>query len=142
MVPGTFSARRRAAAPTPGLLATLTAFQAVAVLALCEARAGAVVTLGVLAVMAFVNGWRSMVASALGMDTAPEDKVAVMSMRAAANQFGYLLGAGAGGLAIAVAGFEGLGIALAGMFVLSIVVHAIAIHDGLMQRRSSAPQPA
>ena len=30
----------------------------------------------VLAVMAFVSGLRSLVASALGMDTAPEDKVA------------------------------------------------------------------
>ena len=44
--------------------------------------------------MAFVNGWRSMVASALGMDSVPEDKLTVMSMRAAANQFGYLCGAG------------------------------------------------
>ena len=30
---------------------------------------------------------------ALGMDTAPEDQIAVMAVRAAANQFGYLLGA-------------------------------------------------
>ena len=55
--------------------------------------------------MAFVNGWRSMVASALGMDAAPQDRVAMMSMRAAANQFGYLLGAATGGLALAAAGF-------------------------------------
>ena len=59
-------------------------------------RPAPVVTLAVLALMAFVNGWRSMVASALGMDAAPEDKVAVMSMRAAANQFGYLLRRGRG----------------------------------------------
>jgi len=57
----------------------------------------------VLAAMAFVNGWRSMIASALGMDTAPQDRVAVMSMRAAANQFGYLLGAASDGLALAAA---------------------------------------
>jgi hypothetical protein len=40
------------------------------------------------------------------MDTAPDDKVAVMSMRAAAHQFGYLVGA-AGGLAVGLAGFQG-----------------------------------
>ena len=80
-------------------------------------------TLAVLAAMAFVNGWRSMVASALGMDTAPEDKLAVMSMRAAANQFGYLLGAAAGGLALAVGGFPGFGAALAGMFAAAALVH-------------------
>ena len=73
------------------------------------------------------------------MDAAPEDKVAVMSMRAAANQFGDPLGAGAGGLAIAVAGFSGLGATLAGMFVMSMLVHAVATRDAL---RSPAPQPA
>jgi hypothetical protein len=40
------------------------------------------------------------------MDTAPDDKVAVMSMRAAAHQFGYLVGA-AGGLAVGLVGFQG-----------------------------------
>jgi predicted MFS family arabinose efflux permease len=58
------------------------------------------------------------------MDTAPEDKVAVMSMRAAANQFGYLLGAAAGGLALALSGFTGLGVALAAMFAAAVLAHA------------------
>ena len=80
-------------------------------------------TLAVLAAMAFVNGWRSMVASALGMDAAPQDRVAVMSMRAAANQFGYLLGAAAGGLALAAAGFEALGVTLSAMFVTAALIH-------------------
>jgi predicted MFS family arabinose efflux permease len=79
--------------------------------------------LTVLAAMAFVNGWRSMVANALGMEAAPRDRVAVMSMRAAANQFGYLLGAAAGGIALAAAGFAGLGVALGCMFATAAVVH-------------------
>ncbi len=126
MVPGTFTARRRAAHATPALLVALTGFQGGAVLLLGIVRPGAAFTLGVLAVMAFVNGWRSMLASALGMDTAPEDKLAVMSMRAAANQFGYLLGAGAGGLALALAGYTGLGATLAGMFAAAVLIHAPA----------------
>ena len=127
MVPGTFLARRHAARATPALLAALTAFQAGAVVVLGAVRPAAAVTLAVLAAMAFVNGWRSMVASALGMDAAPQDRVAVMSMRAAANQFGYLLGAAAGGLALAVAGFAGLGIALGCLFAAAVLVHAPAL---------------
>jgi predicted MFS family arabinose efflux permease len=79
------------------------------VAALGAVRPGVGVTLALLAVVAFVNGRRSMIASALGMDATPEDRVAVMSMRAAANRFGYLLGAGVGGLALAVGGSKRLG---------------------------------
>jgi predicted MFS family arabinose efflux permease len=123
MLPGTFTARRRAAHATPELLAGLTAFQGVAVLALGTLRVGVGVTLGVLAAMAFVNGRRSMAASALGMDTKPEDRVAAMAMRAAANQFGYLLGAAAGGLALAVGGFSGLALTLATLFGAAALIH-------------------
>jgi MFS transporter, DHA1 family, inner membrane transport protein len=123
MLPGTFAARRRAAHATPGLLAGLTAFQAAAVAALCALRVSFAVTLALLAVMAFVNGSRSMAASALGMDRAPEDGVAVMSMRAAANQLGYLLGGAAGGLALALGGFPALGLTLAALFTAAVLVH-------------------
>jgi hypothetical protein len=51
----------------------------------------------------------------------------VMSMRAAANQFGYLLGAAAGGIALAVAGFAGFGIALGCLFAAAVAVHAPAL---------------
>ena len=124
MIPGTFAARRFAPQASPALLAALTAFQGGAVLVLCAVRPAPAVTLAVLAVMAFVNGNRSMVASTVGMDRVPEDKLAVMSMRAAANQLGYLLGAAAGGLALAVGGFPGLGAALAGMFAASMLIHS------------------
>jgi predicted MFS family arabinose efflux permease len=127
MVPATFLARRHAARATPALLAFLTALQAGFVTVLGAVRPEAAFTIGVLAAMAFVNGWRSMVASALGMDAAPQDRVAVMSMRAAANQFGYLLGAATGGLALAVAGFPGLGAALACLFAAAVLVHAPAL---------------
>jgi len=130
MVPGTFLARRHAARATPALLAALTTFQSGAVVVLGVMRPAPATTLAVLAAMAFVNGWRSMVASALGMDAAPQDRVAVMSMRAAANQFGYLLGAAAGGLAIAVAGFAGLGVVLGCLFAAAVLVHAPALLPG------------
>jgi MFS transporter, DHA1 family, inner membrane transport protein len=127
MLPGTFTARRGAANATLGLLAALTAFQGASVLALCALRPSVGVTLALLAVMAFVNGWRSMIASAFGMDTAPKDRVTVMSMRAAANQLGYLLGAAAGGLALALGGFPALGLTLAALFAAAVVVHVPAL---------------
>ena len=65
----------------------------------------------------------SMVAGALGMDAAPEDRVAAMSMRAAANQFGYLLGAALGGVALAAGGFSALGTAFSALFVLGAALH-------------------
>jgi len=123
MVLGTFLARRHAARATPRAARVPHAFQAGAVVVLGMIRT----TPAVLAAMAFVNGWRSMIASALGMDAAPQDRVAAMSMRAAANQFGYLLGAATGGLALAVAGFAGLGIALACLFGAAALVHAPAL---------------
>ena len=122
MLPGTFAARRYAARATPLMLAGLTAFQGCAVLVLGVFRPAPVFTLAVFAVMAFVNGLRSMVASAVGMGTVPDDKLTVMSMRAAANQFGYLCGAAVGGMALAVGGFEVLGLALMAMFGAAIAV--------------------
>jgi len=138
MLPGTFTARRRAAHATLGILARLTAFQSAAVLALGALRPGVGVTLALLAVMAFVNGRRSMVASALGMDTAPEDRVAVMSIRAAANQLGYLLGAAAGGLALALGGFSALGLTLAALYLAAVLIHFPA----LVRTPTPVPQEA
>jgi DHA1 family inner membrane transport protein len=137
MLPGTFVARRSAGRATPALLATLTAFQGGAVLVLGAVRPTAALTFAVLGCMAYVNGWRSMVASTVGMGTAPEDKVAVMAMRAAANQFGYLLGAAAGGLALARAGFPGFGAALACLFLVAVVIQMPAlggVHAGITRR--------
>ncbi len=136
MLPGTFTARRRIAHATPRLLAGLTAFQAAAVLALGALRPALALTLVLLAVMAFVNGTRTMVASALGMDTAADDRVAVMSLRAAANQFGYFLGAATGGLALALGGFGAVGVAYCALFLVTVLVHRPAI------ARPPAPQEA
>jgi DHA1 family inner membrane transport protein len=138
MLPGTFTARRRTAHATLPLLAGLTALQGAAVVALGVLRVGVAVTLALLAVMAFVNGRRSMFASTLGMDAAPEDRVAVMSMRAAANQLGYLLGAAVGGLAIALGGFLALGAALAALFLGAALIH----FPMLIRRAVAIPQEA
>jgi predicted MFS family arabinose efflux permease len=108
---------------TPIALGALTFAQAGMVATLGVVRPGAGLSLAILTVMAFVNGWRSVIASGLGMDSAPDDKVTVMSMRAAANQFGYLLGASLGGLALAAGGFAALGTTFCALFILGAALH-------------------
>jgi predicted MFS family arabinose efflux permease len=44
-----------------------------------------------------------------------------MSARAAANQFGYFLGAAVAGTALAAAGYTGLGLALGGFFAVAVL---------------------
>ena len=138
MLPGTFTARRRAAHATPAMLAALTALQAAAVLALCLLRPNAGVTLALMAAMAFINGRRSMAASALGMDSAPDDRVAVMSMRAAANQLGYLLGAAVGGLALALGGLSALGPTLAALYAAAVLIHFPSLNRTPVTRQATA----
>jgi predicted MFS family arabinose efflux permease len=120
---------------TPEVLGALTFAQAGMVTALGVLRPGAGLSLALLTVMAFLNGWRSMIASGLGMESAPDDKVTVMSMRAAANQFGYLLGAALGGLALAAGGFEMMGVTFSSLFALGALVH-------LVPRMTSGPRAA
>ena len=123
MVPGTFVGRRRALRASFSTLAALTLAQGGLVAMLGAVRPSAGVSLGILTVMAFVNGWRSVIASGLGMDAAPDDKVTVMAMRAAANQFGYLVGAALGGVALAAGGFAAVGTAFSVAFVLGAGLH-------------------
>jgi predicted MFS family arabinose efflux permease len=135
MVPGTFVGRRGVSRATPAVLGALTLAQAGMVTTLGAVRPGAGLSLALLTVMAFLNGWRSMIASGLGMESAPDDKVTVMSMRAAANQFGYLLGAALGGLALAAGGFGMMGMTFSSLFALGALMH-------LVPRMTSGPRAA
>jgi DHA1 family inner membrane transport protein len=123
MVPGTFLGRRSVRSAGFPFLGALTLVQGGMVATLGAVRPGAGVSLAVLTVMAFFNGWRSVIASGLGMDSMPDDKLTVMSVRAAANQFGYLLGAALGGLALAAGGFAALGTTFSALFVLGAALH-------------------
>jgi predicted MFS family arabinose efflux permease len=135
MVPGTFVGRRGVLRATPEVLGALTFAQAGMVTMLGVLRPAAGLSLGLLTVMAFINGWRSMIASGLGMESAPDDKLTVMSMRAAANQFGYLLGAALGGLALAAGGFGVMGMTFSSLFALGALVH-------LAPRMTTGPRAA
>lgn len=75
------------------------------------------VSAGLFAVAAFLGGARTLLGNAFGLQTAPEQRVAVMAARAAANQFGYFVGSAIGGIALAAAGYPGLAVVLGLLFV-------------------------
>jgi MFS transporter, DHA1 family, inner membrane transport protein len=89
-------------------------------------RPGLAVSAALMAAAAFVAAGRMLVGNAFGLTTAPDQRLAVMSVRAAANQFGYFLGAGVAGTALAAAGYAGLGLALGGFFAVAVLPLIIA----------------
>jgi predicted MFS family arabinose efflux permease len=108
-----------------------------ALVALALAGAGVVAVFGVIrpalwwsgaafALLGFIGGARTMAGSAFGLEAAPEARVAITRVRAAALQFGYLIGTAVGSVALAAAGYAGFGLAMAVMFALATIPHLVA----------------
>ena len=136
-MPGNFLARRWVDTAAQPLLAALALLSAVGVAVLGGVRLGVGGSFGVFALLALLAGARTIAGSAFGLDAAPAEKVVVTSLRAAALQFGYLIGAAAGGGAIALGGYRALGVVFAVLYVLAAAPHAVATARTLM--RSPAP---
>jgi predicted MFS family arabinose efflux permease len=81
----------------------------------------------ILAVLGVIGGARTLAGSAFGLDAAPEHRLAVTGIRAAATQFGYLVGSIVGGLALAGAGYGALGLAFAALYAAAAAPHALAV---------------
>jgi DHA1 family inner membrane transport protein len=110
------------------------------------------ITVFLLGVYVFLNSGRTIAGSAFGLTVAPEHAVAAMGFRASATQFGYLLGAGLGGVALAFGDFEALGAVFAGLYLLAVAFHALpSVRRGRPRsgsdpgssrsRSSSSPRP-
>jgi MFS transporter, DHA1 family, inner membrane transport protein len=125
-MPGNFLARRWVDTHARPLLISLALGSAALVGVLGGIRAGVAASFGVFAVLAFASGGRTIAGSAYGLDAAPEEKVVVMSLRAAALQFGYLIGAALGGVALGAWGYAGLGAVLAALYVAAAVPHVVS----------------
>jgi predicted MFS family arabinose efflux permease len=123
--PGNFLARRWLARAARPLLIGLALLLAGGVLAFWTVRPGIAVSGVLFAALVFLAGGRTMAASAIGREAAQEQKLAVTSIRAAATQFGYLLGAGAAGAALAAGGYAPLGAVQATLFVAAAVPHVL-----------------
>jgi DHA1 family inner membrane transport protein len=119
--PGTFAARRRLEGDKRRLLASLALALAAGVAAFGLVRPSVGVSTALFALLVLLAGARTIVGSAFGLDAAPGHKVGIGSLRSAATQLGYLLGAAAGGLAVNLGGYEALGVTLAAFFAAGAV---------------------
>lgn len=124
-VPGNFLARRFAEHSTRPILISFAVASAVGAAAFGTLRPALAVSALILGVLGFLAGGRTLAGSAFGLGAAPERKLAVMGLRAAALQFGYLVGSGVGGIALALSGYGALGLALAVLFAAAAVPHLV-----------------
>jgi predicted MFS family arabinose efflux permease len=131
-LPGNFLARRWVGRSSRLLLIVLPLAAAVIAVLLGAYRPSPAASAGILAALAFLGGARTMVGSALGLEVCSMRRVFAMRIRAAATQFGYLVGAVLGGLALAAWGYGGMGATFGALFVLATIPHWIAL---VMQRR-------
>ena len=107
--------RRR---PALDVLPVIALVAGAGVVAFGAVRPSTAVSAIVFAALAFVMAARTLSGSVLGLELAPDKRLAVMGLRAAGLQFGYLVGSAAGGLALAAGGYPALG-ALLGVLCLA-----------------------
>jgi predicted MFS family arabinose efflux permease len=111
-VGGNLTFRRWAGGDPRPLLIRLALLMAILVALVGTARPGPAVSALLFAATSFLGGARTLLGNAFALGVAPERRRAAMAARAAANQFGYFVGAAVGGIALAAAGYPGLGIVL------------------------------
>ena len=90
------------------------------------------------ALAAFVAGGRTLIGNLVGLEVAPEQRLAAMGIRTAAVQLGYFLGSGAAGLALGVAGYTGLGLTL-GLFFVAAAAALVELGLGARPLATASP---
>lgn len=93
------------------------------------------------AVLVALAGARTLAGSALGLQLAGEQPMAVTSVRTAAAQFGNLAGAGLGGLALELGGYTAFGITAGALFLLGALPHRRALRAVLPVSPGSSRLP-
>jgi DHA1 family inner membrane transport protein len=126
-LPGNFLARRLLGGTNQRLLVALALAAAAAVVLFGTVRGSLGISIAIMCALGFLGGARTLAGSAFGLAAAPERRLGIMGIRAAATQYGYLLGAAAGAAALAAAGYGALGIVLGSLFGLAAVPHLLAM---------------
>lgn len=97
-------------------------------------------TVSLFCVMALFAGVRTTGSSALGLSQLPGREGSMMAARTASAQLGYMVGAGAGGLVLALGGFGTLGFVLfAGMGASALLI--ARVHDPRTRARARERLP-
>lgn len=123
-LPGNFLGRRWLRRGPASLLVGFPVLSALVVAVLGGIRQGVVFSTLVLAGLAFLAGGRTIAGAAFGLQLAEGRRLAAMSVRTAALQFGYLFGTVIGGIVLPGWGYAGVGWAFAVLFVVAGAVHA------------------
>jgi DHA1 family inner membrane transport protein len=141
-LPGNFLARRWVGGSARTLLALLPIVAAGLVVVLGVWRPAIWVSAVAFTALTFVAAGRTIAGSALGLEVCSRRRVFAMRIRAAATQFGYLLGTAAGGLALAGGGYSALGVTFGALFLLAALPHALALRArrvGVLPEASELP---
>jgi DHA1 family inner membrane transport protein len=142
-VAGNVSFRRVVDCRAPhALLVRLSLVLAVGVVLLGTVRPALPVSAAIFAATGFIAGGRTLISSAVGLDSAPERRLAVMGARAAAAQLGYFLGSAAAGGALAGGGYPGFGIGLGFLLLLSALPFLVDARIRAGSIRAALAQPA
>ena len=122
-VPGNLVFRRWVEERGRLLLVTLALASAVVTSMLGTVRPDAWVSLLLFGALSFLAGGRTLAGGARGLNLAPELRLGVTGVRAAAIQFGSFIGAAVGGMALAIGGFTAAGLAFAALFAAAALPH-------------------
>lgn len=133
--PGNLLARRWLPGSSRELLVVLGLAAAAITVTFGSVRPGLGASTAIFMLLVLVACTRTVAGSTFALYLSPERRLAVMGVRASTAQFGYLLGAGLGGAALAAGGYALLGMTLSALFTLGTAPHIVAL---LAER--SAPQ--
>lgn len=124
-LPGNLLARRHLDTSIQALVTLAPPLAAALVLAFGVYRPAIGVSAAIFALLACVSAARTIAGSALGLEVCAHRRVFAMRIRTAANQFGYLLGAALGGVALTLGGYAAVGATFAALFALAAVPHLV-----------------
>jgi len=110
---------------------------AVAIVALVSTSAPLPLAIAAFGVGVFFAAGRGFAGAALGLQLSEGRRLAAMSVRAAADQFGYLAGAVVGGLFLDLWGYPGAGIGLG----LLMLASALVLLSDTLPRADQLPDP-
>jgi DHA1 family inner membrane transport protein len=115
-VAGNLASRRLVRREPRHVLVLLAAALAPADLAFQAFDCGTATRTILLSAAALLAGGRTLVSSAYAVSLPTERRATATSLRASTMQFGYFIGSGAGGAALAVGGYRALGAVMASLF--------------------------
>jgi predicted MFS family arabinose efflux permease len=139
--PGNFLARRWLSGSSRELLVVLGLSAAAITAVFGTVRPGLAASTATFTLLVLVACTRTVAGSTFALYVTPERRLAAMGVRASTGQFGYLVGAGLGGAALAAGGYPLLCLTLAGLFASGAAPHFAVLVAERATLGTSAARP-